>query len=215
LIDEMTQDDGLGNAQYTPVALAQGPVGIGSSPSGEWLFDTTLTSGPGSGDLRVNNATLASVTQIFINQTTANSGDATDYLTALKAGDSIFVYQDGASDKFLKLKIGIAPVDIGASWTITGIVTDSGGSFGNNKRLKVTLVAEEISAETIALAVWTRGIEAGYTAEQIMRLLAAYTAGDATGLNGTAEFVGLDGTTIRIEGTITGNDRNVTALDGS
>jgi hypothetical protein len=215
LLDEMTQDDGLGNAQYTPIALAQAPVGIGSSPSGEWLFDTTLTSGPGSGDLRVNNASLASVTAIFINETTANNGNSTDYLTALKAGDSIFVYQDGAADKFLKLKISIAPVDIGASWTITGIVTDSGGSFGNNKRLKVTLVAEEISAATIADAVWIKGIEAGYSAEEILRLLAAYAAGDASGLDGTAEFTGLDGVTPRIQGTITGNDRAITALDGT
>jgi hypothetical protein len=64
-------------------------------------------------------------------------------------------------------------------------------------------------------AVWQKVVEAGFTAEQVLRILAAQAAGTATGLNSSsAQFYGLDGTTVRIAGEITSDGRNVTSLDG-
>ena len=64
--------------------------------------------------------------------------------------------------------------------------------------------------------MWGKIIEAGYTAEEILRIIAAQAAGAATGLEGTnPQFTGLDGTTIRIDGTYSGGTRSIDNLDGS
>ena len=52
--------------------------------------------------------------------------------------------------------------------------------------------------------------------EEILRIIAAQAAGAATGLEGTnPQFTGLDGTTIRIDGTYSGGTRSIDSLDGS
>lgn len=67
----------------------------------------------------------------------------------------------------------------------------------------------------IANQVWAKVIEAGFSAEQIMRLLAAATAGSATGLEGAnPQFTGLDGSTVRIDGTYAAGTRTIDALNG-
>jgi len=63
---------------------------------------------------------------------------------------------------------------------------------------------------------WTAIIEAGYTAEEILRLMAAVLLGDSTGLPDAPVFKGLDGTTDRVSGDLDsdGNRSNV-VLDGN
>lgn len=64
-------------------------------------------------------------------------------------------------------------------------------------------------------AVWQRLIESSLTAEQLLRLLAAQAAGDATGLDGpVATFRSLDGSRDRIVGSVGGGARTVTLRDG-
>lgn len=77
----------------------------------------------------------------------------------------------------------------------------------------VGTMGEKLNDAGSAANPWTEVIESGFTAAQILRLLAAYVAGDATGMNGSAEFTGLDGSTVRIEGTVTGGDRSITGLN--
>lgn len=68
----------------------------------------------------------------------------------------------------------------------------------------------------IANAVWARIVDAGFSAEEILRLLAAHAAGDADGLDGgTTEFMSLDGTKARITGSVAGGMRLIDARDGS
>jgi hypothetical protein len=71
--------------------------------------------------------------------------------------------------------------------------------------------AEENAAATIAAL-----IEGGLTVRDVLRLVLAVTAGDATGLEGaTMKFKSLDGTKDRVEATYAAGDRTVTALDAS
>lgn len=73
-----------------------------------------------------------------------------------------------------------------------------------------------LSPENLAIAVWTRAIEAGFTAEEMLRIIAAHAAGAATGLEGAnPQFTGIDGTTLRIDGTYSSGTRTIDALDGS
>lgn len=74
----------------------------------------------------------------------------------------------------------------------------------------------ELSPENLANSVWTQAIEAGYTAEQILRILAAFAAGSATGLEGgDPQFTGIDGSTLRIDGTYSGGTRTIDSLNGA
>lgn len=67
----------------------------------------------------------------------------------------------------------------------------------------------------IANSVWGKVIEAGYSAEQVMRLLGAFAAGSATGLEGSnPQFTGLDGVTVRIDGSYSAGTRSIDALNG-
>ncbi len=74
----------------------------------------------------------------------------------------------------------------------------------------------ELSPQNLAAAVWGTIIEAGFSADQILRILAAHAAGAATGLEGAnPQFTGLDGTTVRIDGTYSAGTRTIDALDGA
>lgn len=74
----------------------------------------------------------------------------------------------------------------------------------------------ELSPENLANAVWQRVIEAGYSAEEVLRIIAAVSAGDATGLeSGSPSFEGIDESTIRVAGTYASGTRNVTTRNGS
>lgn len=98
-----------------------------------------------------------------------------------------------------------AGIEIGASATLIGIGTIAGSTEESG-----------LTPQGIAAAVWARIIEAGYSAEEIVRLLAAQAAGSATGLEGSnPQFTGLDGTTVRIDGTYSAGTRTIDALNGA
>lgn len=90
--------------------------------------------------------------------------------------------------------------------TIAGAATFSATRYATG-----TLEAEitpftELSPTSLANAVWTQALEAGYTAEQMMRVMASALAGEVSGA-GTATV------TIRDIGDTT--DRIVASVDGS
>lgn len=67
----------------------------------------------------------------------------------------------------------------------------------------------------IANSVWGKIIEAGFSADQILRIIAAHAAGSATGLEGAdPQFTGLDGTTVRIDGSYAAGTRTIDSLNG-
>jgi len=72
-----------------------------------------------------------------------------------------------------------------------------------------------LTTANVGAAVWAQVIEAGFTAEQVLRILAAVNAGSATGLeSGAPSFTGIDGTTERVAGTYSSGTRTIDTLDG-
>lgn len=68
----------------------------------------------------------------------------------------------------------------------------------------------------IAAAVWQRVVEAGFSAESLLRLLVATSTGNASGLDSpTVTFNSIDGTKPRVAGTVAGGVRSITTRDGS
>ena len=73
----------------------------------------------------------------------------------------------------------------------------------------------QLSQDDVTGAVLEAPVEGNVTLKQALRLVLAYIAGDATGLDGNPAFKSLDGTKDRIAGTISGGSRTVTTVDPS
>ena len=78
-------------------------------------------------------------------------------------------------------------------------------------------MGEKLNDAGSAANPWTEVIESGYTAEQILRLIASAVAGKVSGAEtSNILFTGLDGTTTRIDATVdTNGNRTSITLDGS
>lgn len=75
---------------------------------------------------------------------------------------------------------------------------------------------DQATIDAIATAVWAQILDAGITAEGLIRIIAAHAAGSATGLeNGSPVFKSLDGTKNRITGTYVAGTRTVTGRDAT
>jgi hypothetical protein len=92
-----------------------------------------------------------------------------------------------------------------AVWSASAAQNNVAGTMG-----------EKLNDAGSAANPWTEVIEAGYTAAQILRILASHAAGSATGLEGAnPQFKGLDGTTVRIDGSYVSGTRTIDALNGN
>lgn len=75
---------------------------------------------------------------------------------------------------------------------------------------------DQATIDAIATAVWAQILDAGLSAEGLLRIIAAHAAGSATGLeNGSPVFKSLDGTKDRITGTYAAGTRTVTGRDAT
>lgn len=105
------------------------------------------------------------------------------------------------------------------AWAIgnaSGEATASLVSYATGRLVGEVTPFTELSPEGLANAVWDRVIEAGFTAEEIIRIVAAHAAGAATGLEGSdMQFTGLDGSTVRIDGAYSGGTRTIDSLNGA
>lgn len=73
-----------------------------------------------------------------------------------------------------------------------------------------------LTTANVGEAVWQQLIEAGYSAEQLLRIIAAGVAGETTGVGTSTEvYKGVDGATSRITTTFDlNNNRDTVTLDG-
>jgi len=80
----------------------------------------------------------------------------------------------------------------------------------------VGTMGEKLNDAGSASNPWTEVIESGYTAAEILRLLAAVAQGDASGLEGSAPvFKSIDGNTDRITATYASGTRTITGRDAT
>jgi hypothetical protein len=111
---------------------------------------------------------------------------------------------------------------LAASIVVTGDVLNSANvasavwgalALANNN---IGSMGEKLNDAGSASNPWTEVIESGFTAAEILRLLASVAAGAATGLEGTnPQFTGIDGTTVRVDATYNAGVRTITSLDGA
>jgi hypothetical protein len=112
---------------------------ITSSTEGLWNFSTILTMGdPGSGKLRVNNATLSAATQMAISVTTNPGTDVTNVLRAIQTGDQIVVQDKSNAANWIRYTVASAPTN-NTTWFLIPLtfVSGSGTTSANNNLLVV------------------------------------------------------------------------------
>lgn len=99
---------------------------------------------------------------------------------------------------------GLTTSNVGpAVWSALAAANNDPGTMG-----------EKLNDAGSASNPWTEVIESGYTAAEILKLIAAAVQGNASGLeSGAPTFKGLDGTTDRITATYASGTRTVTGRD--
>jgi len=101
---------------------------------------------------------------------------------------------------------GLTTANVGeAVWSALASANNTAGTMG-----------EKLNDAGSAANPWTEVIESGYTAAEILRLLAAVAQGDASGLEGASPvFKSIDGTTDRVTATYADGSRTITGRDAS
>jgi hypothetical protein len=83
-------------------------------------------------------------------------------------------------------------------------------------RAGLKVLVSALSADDVTGAVLEAPIEGSLSLKQVLRLLLAQAAGNATGLDGaTVAFRSLDGAKVRVGGTISSGTRTITTRDGA
>lgn len=140
-----------------------------------------------------------------------------DLHATLLVGWGVEVEGIGEVDSFgLKgdIRLGIE-VDVAAQPTVFDIVQGVLNAQAAQYNLTGT-VGAKINASAAGGDPWQQVIESGYTAAEILRLLAAVSLGNASGLNsGAPSFRDLADSKNRVVATIAGGQRAVTGLDAS
>jgi len=159
----------------------------------------------GVGSLSGTGALIVSLVAALTGSGTISSATAQAFLNLAAA-------LAGAGDVAGALTaLGHAAAALSGSGTATGTATALGTLAAS-----ITVTGDLLTTANVGQAVWQELIEAGYTAEQLLRIIAAGIAGETTGVGTSTEvYKGVDGTTDRITTTFDlNNNRDTVALDG-
>jgi len=122
-------------------------LGGGTSLQSSWKFSTiTITADPGAKNMRFNNSTPASVTEIYLSSTTNNGAVIDNILGIFKTGDILYFQQRNTGDKFLLGTISGTPTDNTGWWTIPVTVDDSGTLIDDNAEAAVIWAQSDAAA---------------------------------------------------------------------
>jgi len=133
-----------GETDLENITLSDLSLGLGTAT--KWTFDTsTSMADPGTGDVRFNNATLASVTQISVSYKSSQSGnpDISDWVAAWDDSTNdairghIMIHEDGTPSNFWTGYINGAITDNSTWLQIPVTHVDSSGSFSASDNMVV------------------------------------------------------------------------------
>ena len=116
------------------------PTPGGATLTGVWSFDSNTTEAdPGAGNFRNDNATIGSVTEVFISGTTEPGNDANNILGLLQSGDRLYIQNLEDATEFMLFDI-TANVDNGGWFSLAGTVSDSNANFTDGKEFGIVLL---------------------------------------------------------------------------
>jgi hypothetical protein len=117
-------------AGSTGATLSAGATGGGAGVQAEWSFIAqTTSSDPGNGKFKFNTASVATVSQIFLDRLALGNSDMSNYIRTFKSGDTVSIQETTNATNWIKLQLSAAPADQ-VGWYILGVtVLGSGGSL--------------------------------------------------------------------------------------
>lgn len=146
-----TKVAGLGSLATATTAQARSLVASGAGALFGFDFDTTTTAGPGATALRLNNATPASATAVFINYTSKDGVDLKTRLAAGTAGDRLYIQDRANSANWRLYELTGAPVDNTTYATCNVVYRSGAGSlWANATELIGGFMAAAITIGTVA-----------------------------------------------------------------
>jgi len=209
----MSMLSGIPSGHLSPSAWFL-PRTAGGMSSHNYTSVSMSVTGAGAEGVNGSGSTSVALSATAIGQLVASAIGTTSL--SLSATGSAFAALNGSGEATFTLTTSGTANGLGfavgtASMQVTGTMV----SYAIGHMSGTTEDVTGVTPTSVASAVWARAIEAGYTAEQILRIIAAHAAGAATGLEGANPvFVGIDGTTTRIDGGYSAGTRTINALDG-
>ena len=209
--DTLTGTGEVTNAELWAVKLAAASIsGSGALTATGSLIVQLVAAIAGSGE--ISDADIQAFLQLSAALTGTGDADGTltglgELLAALTGSglaDGTLTGVGALAAALVVTGTGLTTATVGpAVWAAIATQNDTAGSMG-----------EKLNDAGSASNPWTEVIESGYTAAQILKLIAAAVQGDASGLeSGAPVFKGLDGTTDRITATYSSGTRTVTDRD--
>jgi len=119
-----------------------GQDGLFGGFSQKFIFETTLTSGPLTTKLRFNNATLASVTEVYVNDNNSDSVNVDAFLDALDNsgnGGKLKIFKEYDSTVFFMADV-LSSTDNGSDHTLAITHIASNGTFANGDQVVLSFV---------------------------------------------------------------------------
>ena len=207
--DTVTGEGEISNANAWAVKLAEAALtGTGELTATGSLIVQLVAAIAGSGEISDADIKAFLQLQAALSGAGAAAGTATGLGALLAAvtgtGAATGSTLTGVGELAAALVVtgtGLTTGNVGpAVWSAIASANNTPGTMG-----------EKLNDAGSASNPWTEIIESGYTAAQILQLIAASVQGDANGLeSGTPTFKGLDGTTDRITATYASGTRTVT-----
>jgi hypothetical protein len=223
------------------VQAAGGGGGAGDPTVGEpvlYKADTTVTmADPGAGDVRWNNATQASATQLAIDLMTDDGLDVTAFAARVAAGDYLRIQDRDDAARFQNWVISASVVESGWLRLTVSLATSGGGNLPNNHPIVLVFTyPASASSDPWAVglpgaygagtagnilgnllgAIGTRLIENGMSQDEVTRIMLSALAGKRQGLGtATEQYLSQDNSKPRITLTPDPNGNGDPTVDGT
>jgi hypothetical protein len=123
---------------------AQGPQGPQGAPGESttvlnYTFKTTTTEPPANGEVRLDNATPASVTKIWAADLNANNSDVSVALRNIKTGEKIYLQDKNDSTRWIEFNATAATIDKTTYFEIPVSVINSSSLLQNNNLVLLSI----------------------------------------------------------------------------
>ena len=166
------------------------------------LADAALT---GSGDLTAFGGLIVQLIAAITGSGTVTNADVKAFLAAVAS-----LTGSGTISSAVRTGLGALLA------SVTGDGTATGSTLTGTGELDADIVAYgDLTPEGIRDAILNSIIESGLSLSDVQRLLLAFAAGNATGLEGAdPKFYAQDGTTVRIDGAYSAGTRTIDSLNG-
>ncbi len=117
----------------------------------EYTFSSTITDPPGTGEIRLNNATQNLATSMFVHGTTSNGGDLQDTLVNfVNIGDIVILRGELAPEDFILFRIeSVTDNTTYVTYTVS-FVDDSGAPFVNLADISFTVNTNQFDRDADA-----------------------------------------------------------------